>query len=104
KPLFLICVHTLFYFFAIHIELEAFGIQSNVARISSKESTGIRRVAPNSLLPVKYVMHLPEAALQSSGFRRVRGIARVQVIDQRKVTKDEPKLLFVIALELVNRL
>src|SRR5438046_1464282 len=88
--------------FSVHVLFELIEIEPDHSRITVEQFGHVVGFAPNCLLAIKHVVHLPKAALQTGGFRSQRGFARVVVIRERKVAKDNAQTRVTLFHELVN--
>src|SRR6266404_3958345 len=87
---------------ALHIFSEAIDVQSEHSGISAEQHPHVWGLAPNGLFPIEQVVHLPKTALETRCFRRQRRFARVLMIREREMTKDNPQTRSVLPFEFVN--
>ena len=102
--LLLVRLNARFSLLALDIFFESIDVQPKHSGISVEQCPHVWGFAPNGLLSIEQVVHLPKTALQTRGFGCQCCLARVLMVGEWEVTKDKTQTCTVIALELVNRL
>src|SRR5919197_4010775 len=89
----------LLYFLARQVFFELLHVHTDRAGVGFKQRMHIRRGAPDCLLAIKHVVHLPKTVLHGSRLRRLGCILRVLVVREREMVKEQAYLAAIIALE-----
>src|SRR5438046_7386823 len=89
NTLLLVRLNPRFGLLALDIFFEAIDVQAEHSGISVKQYARVLGLAPNGLLSIEQVVHLPKTALQIRGFGCQCRFARVLMIREREVAEDD---------------